>query len=75
MLQIGTADYQGAPLSATSTDQGAVYRSERRINSTIREREREMFGDPGDPLEYCERCNGYRSLTHRCTTNQEGTDQ
>lgn len=34
--------------------------------SLISDAERAMFGDPGDELDYCERCGGYRALAHRC---------
>lgn len=34
--------------------------------TTIGDAERAMFGEPGEPLDYCEVCGGYRAATHRC---------
>jgi hypothetical protein len=80
VIQIGTAEFHGNPISATSTDQGAVYRSEARITAAARAAGACERTDPHecrDDMDYCERCNGYRLYGHYCTTTtyQEGTDQ
>jgi hypothetical protein len=36
MIQIGTHDYEGDPITTTRTPQGAVYRSEARVNEAAR---------------------------------------
>lgn len=75
MIQIGTHDYEGAPITTTRTPQGAVYRSEARVNEAARASGACERTDPHecrDDMDYCDVCGGYRLYGHQCTTNQEG---